>query len=79
MVFVATPVGVPEARTTSISQEVTVPLGFVQFKEALFEVIVEAVNAVGVKHGASMLTSSISHRSPPRFPSGCVYTFTKET
>ena len=69
----------PTDGVATTSHPVTVPLGFVQFKLALFDVIVEAVNAVGVKHGESMLTSSTNHLSPPRFPSGWVYTFTKET
>ena len=70
MVCVGVPVGVPEARTTSISQVVPAPLGSVQFKVAPFDVIAVAVNEVGVKHGESMLTLSTNHRSPPRFPSG---------
>ena len=79
MVCVATPVGVPEASTTSISQPFTAPLGFVQFKVAPFGVITDETNPVGDKHAASMLTSSTNHLSPPKLPSGWENTFTKET
>ena len=73
VVFVAIPVGVPEARTTSISHEaVPVPLGFAQFKVAPFEVIAETANPVGTKHGESMATLSISHLSPSILVLGCV-------
>jgi hypothetical protein len=70
---------VPEASTTSISHPFTGPFGFTQFKLALFEVIAETVNPVGVKQGESILTLSINHVSPSVPIPGWVNIFTKET
>ena len=79
VVCVGIPVGVPEARTTSISQVVPVPLGFSQFKVAPSTVIAEKVSPVGGKHCALIPTLSINHRSPSIAVVSCVYTFTNET